>query len=795
MRRGAGRPFDAGLARRLKRARLALVWERLWPALWPATSIAGVFLVLSWADVWSLFPGWVHLALLVVLGGAFLGALWRGIRGTVLPTMGEATRRLEMESGLHHRPLTTIADELATGRTDEKSAALWELHRRRALAQLRNLRVGWPRAGLAARDPYALRAALALLLVITFAGAGGEVGDRLAAAFHPQLSLSNTDAAKLEAWLTPPAYTGAAPIMLGVAERGEDTVQIPAATTFLARVSGGRGVPALSLDGRTMPFTAIDSAAHQIEHVIETGRRLAVIQGQIQLGVWELDIITDQAPHIMLAEEPTTTVRRALKISYEARDDYGLSTVKAVFRRPGDDTRLELGLPLAGLRLTTARGTGYHDLTPHPWAGLPVILTLAATDASGQIGESAPYEMVLPERVFFHPIARAIIEQRKALSLKPESWQRVATALGAMTLLQEEYNHDVTAHLALRSAKARLNEDHQPETIAEVQDLLWDTALRIEDGNVSLAEAALREAQTALMDALARDASDEEIERLMNELQEAMSAYLQALAEQARRMAEEGAPPLDVEGALVRENELEEMLDRARQLNQLGAREAARQLLAELQNILENLRAGITAMPQETTGEQLLRDLNALMNRQQQLLDQTFRSEQTGEPPDGMNFGNMADQQQALRNMLGDIMRQLGESDVSIPNPLGRADQAMRDARRSLAGKSPGDAMAAQSEALDQLRQGADDLVRMLLAEDGFGNGQQHGDGPGGLNRDPLGRLMGRGGQIDDRSVRIPDEADVQRARQILDELYRRAGEPWRSTIERDYIDRLLRRF
>ena len=117
-----------------------------------------------------------------------------------------------------------------------------------------------------------------------------------------------------------------------------------------------------------------------------------------------------------------------------------------------------------------------------------MILTLAATDAPGQIGESVPHEMVLPERVLFHPIARAIIEQRKALSLEPESWKRVATALGAMTHLPEEYNNDITAHLALRSAKARLNEDHQPESIAQVQDLLWDTALRIEDGNVSLAE-------------------------------------------------------------------------------------------------------------------------------------------------------------------------------------------------------------------------------------------------------------------------------------------------------------------
>jgi RNA polymerase-interacting CarD/CdnL/TRCF family regulator len=50
-------------------------------------------------------------------------------------------------------------------------------------------------------------------------------------------------------------------------------------------------------------------------------------------------------------------------------------------------------------------------------------------------------------------------------------------------------------------------------------------------------------------------------------------------------------------------------------------------------------------------------------------------------------------------------------------------------------------------------------------------------------------------GAIDDESVKIPDEADVQRAREILRELYRRSGDRSRPPIERDYIDRLLRRF
>ena len=61
--------------------------------------------------------------------------------------------------------------------------------------------------------------------------------------------------------------------------------------------------------------------------------------------------------------------------------------------------------------------------------------------------------------------------------------------------------------------------------------------------------------------------------------------------------------------------------------------------------------------------------------------------------------------------------------------------------------------------------------------------------------RDPFGRFVGPGGAIDDARVKIPKKSDVQRARNILEELYRRSGQRSRSLSERDYIDRLLRRF
>jgi hypothetical protein len=44
-------------------------------------------------------------------------------------------------------------------------------------------------------------------------------------------------------------------------------------------------------------------------------------------------------------------------------------------------------------------------------------------------------------------------------------------------------------------------------------------------------------------------------------------------------------------------------------------------------------------------------------------------------------------------------------------------------------------------------------------------------------------------------NVRIPEQAEIQRAREILDELRRRLGDRTRPQSERDYIERLLPKY
>jgi hypothetical protein len=89
-----------------------------------------------------------------------------------------------------------------------------------------------------------------------------------------------------------------------------------------------------------------------------------------------------------------------------------------------------------------------------------------------------------------------------------------------------------------------------------------------------------------------------------------------------------------------------------------------------------------------------------------------------------------------------------------------------------------------------------------MMKQMGQGNDREDGVGPPNgrqprrnADRDPLGRERPGNGSYDDGDVKIPEQADVQKSREILDELRRRAGERFRPTIERDYIDRLLKRF
>src|SRR5665213_2039731 len=137
------------LAGRRALARLALLYERVWPALWPPLGVVGLFLCAALLDLPRHLPPSLHVALLVVTFVAVVVLLVHGFKGLGAPDDAEADRRLEVASGLRHRPLSVLTDRPAG--QDPAADPLWRAHVERATRQLRRLRIGVPRPGLARR--------------------------------------------------------------------------------------------------------------------------------------------------------------------------------------------------------------------------------------------------------------------------------------------------------------------------------------------------------------------------------------------------------------------------------------------------------------------------------------------------------------------------------------------------------------------------------------------------------------------------------------------------------------------
>ena len=269
------------------------------------------------------------------------------------------------------------------------------------------------------------------------------------------------------------------------------------------------------------------------------------------------------------------------------------------------------------------------------------------------------------------------------------------------------------------------------------------------------------------------------------------------------------------------------MIDRMERMARSGDKDAARQLLDQLQSMLENLQMAQPGQGSDSDMERSMNELGDVIRKQQQLRDKTFKQGQDsrrdrmrGQRSDQNAMNDLQRDQQGLRDrlrkLLDDLARQGmmppkgGQSDQDADQdqgPMGQIDQgedslsdadsAMGDAGSKLGDGDADGATDSQGKAIESLRKGAQRLAQQM--QDGGDD-----DGPGPNNRpgrragsdqdrlDPLGRGM-RMPDADDYTVQLPGEIDVQRVRRILEELRRRLGETNRPQIELDYIERLLK--
>lgn len=845
--------------------RLGMLAERILRAFWPLFSVVlavVALLMLGLHDVVPVEVVWIT-GLAVVLGG--LSALNLGLRRFAWPSRVEALDRLD--ATMRGRPLRALLDRQAIGAQDAASAAVWRAHQDRMARRAEQAETVRPNLRLSNRDPYALRyvALLAFCVALLF---GSVLRVSSVADMAPGGAAAAAAAPSWEGWIEPPRYTGKPTLYLNDQPKGE--LALPEGSRITLRFYGQVGALTLSetVSGRVEDIPEASEPSHDFT---------VARQGDLQIDgpggrTWSVSVVPDSRPEVEVAGPAEAGASGEMTLPFTARDDYEVIGGDAVIaldltrvdRRhglalppePRPEITVPLPLPIAGDRAEFTE-TLIEDFSEHPWANLPVKITLNVADAAAQ--DSAPETLAvpLPARRFFDPMAAAVIEQRRDLLWSRENGERIARVMRAISHRPDGLFWSETAYLRFRVIMRRLETFNEfgmtQERQEELAQALWDLAIQLEEGNLGDALERLRRAQERLSEAMRSGASDQEIAELMQELREATDDYIRQLSRQAQeenqQNGDDGEQQLSENAIEMGQDDLQRMMDRIQDLMEQGRMAEAQQALRELQQMMENMRVTQgQGQGGQSEGQRAMEGLADTLREQQGLSDEAFRDLQEqfnpnaqagesdgnqgrnggrgqgqshegeggqgqgdgGQPGEGNQQAengaggmeqSLADRQQALRDELN---RQQGnlpgagtpEGDAAR-DALDRAGRAMDGAEDALREDDFAGAIDNQSDAMEALREGMRSLGEAMAQQQQGqpGQGQQAGDIQGGRGRDPLGRNSGQDGSAGTEDSLLQGEDVYRRARELLDEIRRRSGDGERPDVELDYLRRLLDRF
>ena len=751
--------------RLVARARLRLYWETYAPTLAPGFLAIGLFSLGAWVGLWQWIGDPVRLIVLAVTLFFLARSVLRAV-SLRRPTLSDARRRVEADSGQAHRPLDVLDDRPAL------SADVWPAHQQKALGQAAQLSRAASRPTLAPVDRFYLRIIVPVLLAVVAISMAGFSFERLRKAVSPSWqSPIRASQVTYEAWIDPPAYTGRPPIYF---KDGAD-VAVPAGSEFVARISGAKTAPRPRFSqgwrSRFLTPKRLGAKSFEVREIINDTARVEFRIG-VSSKVFLLNVMDDMPPEVEIVEPPEADKRDRLTLVYGLMDDFGVETLQlemALLTDETDETTAFDGdTVLANIPLPSSGQTSVEsakaalDLSKTQFAGRKVIGRLVATDGAGQTGVSGPAWFTVPDKIFVEPLAKAIAEQRTLVMAglnedyapepKPEwipsdgywneyqprlHWDRAPAPVKRATLLIEAITDDPdglykdpAVYMGLRFVRSEMRHAESIEELRGLPEDLWRIALRAEFGVLGTALEEMREAEAALREGIARRASKREIDTLFERYNLAVDAYTEELRRKAQEegnVAEGGGGQGGPSGSL---DEIQELLKAIEEANAAGDTEGARRALARLAEVLENMEVQLSQgggggggdpsggdMSEEQ--KEQLEDLADLTGKQRDLQDETEQAERRDQAEEELDPQELARRQAELRDLLenlGDTLPAQGEGDQ--PGETGESQSGQGDGEAPGEGEGEGEG---QGEGQDGAQPGGE--------QPGQGEGQGPGEG------------------------------------------------------------------
>ncbi len=331
--------------------------------------------------------------------------------------------------------------------------------------------------------------------------------------------------------------------------------------------------------------------------------------------------------------------------------------------------------------------------------------------------------------------------------------QSIKHSFEILQIFEENYQFlqmDELSHIGLIYALETLSHARNTNEAKNAGNVLWEIIEKYRNTQKDT-KTQINDAIENLKQAVKNHATDEEIERLKQELRQAIQNHIEALQQQQQQSGD-----MEIEDKQSLGNQ-----DIEKAIDEINSKQGdATQKLDELNQFLQNMQLDNNGGASGRMGQgKQENQSNDIMDKAQKIYDETQNS-------DGANLNDLAQKQEQLANELKTTDENRFSNAI---NDMERATQELKQGNKENAQKEQKQAIESLSNALNQ----------------------------GDENKDPLGRDTGnktnKGRANPNEKTKIPLLDQEQKSREILQKLKEKANDPNNSPQEQEYFDKLLK--
>ena len=773
-----------------------------------------LFLILLYAQlviisllfgVWSLFGAVWHTFIILFYIVILIFVFNQLIKNIKYHNRKKTLLWIESKNFKTTTPLTALEDNPANIHYNKQ---IWYLHKSSIRANLKNINFILPNISFTRYDPLYIRYLLFLFLslAIFWSYKTNKIYENIFGWTNFSTYINQDNYFDLKVWYKPPEYTKLEEKLIPIVKRDE-TIRVqeivPIKSELKVFIKSNKKNFSVMEGDNNLEVKKNEKNNYELSLLLEQDKNIIINYANKEHVVFDLSVVKDEKPKIEILSVPDIVNESSLSFISKTTDDYGIKKIILSISRPLTFKHFEEEYLYFNLYLnkTVQQNTKlvesyfYKYLADIIWAGSDTYLEIIASDFIKQSTKFS-VRIKIPEKNFNNKTASKIIKIREKLAKNKITQNEGKAVLTQLFNANQYLLNDNTIKAIYKEA---LNLFNGTDIIKfslenELFKNLYSLAEVIDEGSFYQAKKSLEQVEQSLFDSVKQKDTDK-VSTNVKKLTEKIESLLDLENDKNENNKFNSLNSENIK------NEIEELAQQIEDLLKTGTKDGVDEKIQKLKQLSESIKNPNKNKELEDKKKQkqeFINKLSELLNEQEKVKEETFnRAAERGkfeQSSEGSGGKSPKEKQEKLRNTLGNVIREIGASENEIPQDLGRADRAMRQASRDLENGRPDEASNAQGRALEMIQRS----INKINSKEYMTKSPQFADTGKENDSNKEKKFLAENQNIEYQgtsaggTIELPSKQRIKNASKIASELYDRYNEEDRSLKDKQYIKNLL---